>query len=129
MPLAICISCGFAKKRPFAKCGRCGYSPAGDRPAMAKSLMVSTDWRTDDGEPRASRQELLHIGAEIERGVPPAFNPLALADLIAEADQTGWDAPVGVSPLRLVLLLLSIAAIPTALFVIGWLIGRLPHSR
>ena len=52
MALAICISCGSTKRRALGRCRHCGYSPIGDNLAMAKSLMLSTQWITDDGEPQ-----------------------------------------------------------------------------
>lgn len=105
--VAICIHCGAVKKRPPARCGRCGFTPRTDE-EKAKSFILSTSYEIDGDLKARSAAELLAIGDRIAAG-EHAFDEREVRGVAAAAraalgvptrkmlfELARWLAPVGV---------------------------------
>ncbi len=66
MSLAICISCGHAKRGPIAKCPNCGFVPKTDAD-KAKSLILSLNYEIDGVYKGQPKERLLEIGELVKQ--------------------------------------------------------------
>jgi hypothetical protein len=66
LTLAICIECGRTKFGAYTRCS-CGYNPAGDEEALAKSLLLTDHY--------LSAEALEQIGQAISQGRRLRFDP------------------------------------------------------
>lgn len=81
---SVCAKCGFSKKRPTDKCGKCGFVPQTDE-EKAKSLILSTAYEIR-GEYRGKKvDELKTIAAAIQAGKHYEFDPDEVRSVIAYA--------------------------------------------
>jgi hypothetical protein len=90
---------------------------------MAKSLLLSTQLLTDEGKPRLTKTDLLHLQQETKAGTAPICDPGEVARLVAEKEK--WDQTPDVSWARVILLILIIWSIPLALLGIALFIRHL----
>lgn len=111
VPIAVCISCGSLKRRPFDSCTYCGYDPRSDNVAMAKSLVLSDRYYITSEDRYLTRAELEAASVAIKRG-QYVFDSDKIASLVKEKrtlDQAGsppwW---------RVIIFILLILAIPLA---------------
>ena len=80
----ICIFCGSRKRVPFKKCRRCGQAPEGVDIEMAKSLVLSTVLKGEDGKPFKTKEELKQIGENISSGREYFYHDATLKSLLEE---------------------------------------------
>ncbi|HVR39062.1 MAG TPA: hypothetical protein VMU84_08190 [Thermoanaerobaculia bacterium] len=66
--LAICISCGTSKKRPWARCSRCGFDPSRDEMSLVKSVYLSTERYDDVDDQERYEGELRRLSGTIREG-------------------------------------------------------------
>lgn len=67
MERAVCIRCGYLKKKTFSPCKRCDLDPKVNDLVMAKSIRLSTRYQSPDGE-FLTVSTLEQISKQIESG-------------------------------------------------------------
>lgn len=110
MGIAVCVRCGGLKRLPFARCTHCGFTPQGDRRAMAESLLLSDAYYDSERDHRPRRDELEMISRRIRSGETVEWDERIIAELIAE--QMTLDREGSPSWLRIALLLAALLIIP-----------------
>jgi hypothetical protein len=119
---AICIRCGFEKRRASSRCGHCGLNPRHDLHALAKSVILSVE-RFEDGTDRLRyASDLDKLGESLRSGGAVGYDSKEverLAGSAKEGQTLAWW--VGLKAFSMVMLWLAPLWLIVAVAVWLWL--------